>query len=341
VCGVVESAGSALVKADNTQIQVALNLYAARAGALIFQHLSSYATALQIFDFAWDDQLEMWIGVGENTGAVTNTQRSITGGIIWTTSGVVAKALDLYGVASSGSSLFVAVGEADGGDAQIQSSVDGLNWTERANPKAFQLNAIEYDGSGLFCAVGVADGTDAYIVTSPDGTTWTERANPKNFDLRSVAYDTVNSLWCAVGVSDGSDSYVVTSPDGSTWTERSSMQNNQLNSVAHDGIGRWVAVGEGDAIITSADGVTWATASSPVTAGFDVVIFEPASRIWIAAGDTAGSSHMIASLDGVTWVEVSNTIAASNALVSNGKEIMASDIYDNIYRSCVGIAQLA
>ncbi len=117
---------------------------------------------------------------------------------------------DLNAIAWSESlSLFVAVGVADGVDAYIVTSPDGITWTEQANPKNFDLNAIAWNGS-LFVAVGLADGVDAYIVTSPDGITWTERVNPKNLLLNAIAWN--GSLFVAVGDADGAtDTYIITS----------------------------------------------------------------------------------------------------------------------------------
>ncbi|KKN57908.1 hypothetical protein LCGC14_0557390 [marine sediment metagenome] len=147
--------------------------------------------------------------------------------------------------------LLVAVGEADGTDAYIITSPDGVTWTERTNPKNFTLNEVVWTGS-LLVAVGLADGTDAYIITSPDGITWTERTNPKNFHLISVAW--TGSLLVAVGKPDGTDAYIITSPDGVTWTERANPKNFQLQGVTWTG-SLLVAVGLADGtdayIITS------------------------------------------------------------------------------------------
>ena len=107
-----------------------------------------------------------------------------------------------------GAGLFVAVGAADGIDAYVITSPNGITWTERANPKNVLLNAVAWNGS-LFVAVGVADGTDAYVITSPDGIIWTERANPKSVVLDAVAWN--GSLFVAVGGADGTDAYLITS----------------------------------------------------------------------------------------------------------------------------------
>ena len=141
-------------------------------------------------------------------------------------------------------SIFVAVGVADGADAYIVTSPDGITWTERANPKNYILRSVIWNGS-IFVAVGYPDGTDAYIVTSPDGITWTERANPKNFQLRSVTWSSSRSFFLAVGAADGTGAYMVTSLDGITWTERPNPKNFDLNEVTWNG-SIFVAVGVAD-----------------------------------------------------------------------------------------------
>jgi hypothetical protein len=102
----------------------------------------------------------------------------------------------------------VAVGVADGTDAYLITSPDGITWTERTNPKNSTLLSLAF-GSGVFVAVGATDVTDAYLVTSPDGITWTERSNPKNFSLYAVTY--VTNVFVAVGNQDGADAYILTS----------------------------------------------------------------------------------------------------------------------------------
>lgn len=218
-----------------------------------------------------------------------------------------AKRFGLLGVAwASEISLFCAVGAADGTDAYLLTSPDGITWTEQTNPKNFDLNDVIWNGS-LFVAVGSADGTDAYIVTSPDGTTWTERANPKNFALLDVAWD--GSQFAAVGGPDGTDAYIVTSPDGTTWTEQSNPKNFFLEGVLWNG-SVFVAVGLPDGtdayIVTSPDGVTWTERENPKNFRLDKVAWNGSLLVAVGAGDGT-DAYIITSPDGVTWTEQSNS----------------------------------
>jgi len=230
------------------------------------------------------------------------------------------KSFDLNDIFDTGS-LFVAVGNADGTDAYIVTSTDGITWTERSNPKNYDLYGIAHNGS-LFVAVGAADGTGAYIVTSSDGITWIERSNPKNFALNSVVYDSNNSLFIAVGAADGTDAYIVTSSDGITWTERSNPKNFALKDIATDNSGLLIAVGDADGtdayIITSPDGITWTERSNPKNFRLLGVAYNQNMKYWVAGGDSDGSdAYILASNDGLSWVEQKNNYTSISSLVYN------------------------
>lgn len=203
--------------------------------------------------------------------------------------------------------LYVAVGLADGTDAYLITSPDGIVWTEQANPKNFGLHSVVNVGS-LFVAVGWADGTDAYIITSADGIIWYEQANSKNAILWSVIWDAHNAQYVSVGTADGADGYIVTSPDGAIWTEQANPKNKNLYSVVWSGT-QYVAVGEGDGvdtyIVTSPDGVVWTEQANPKNKALFSVVWSGAQ--FVAVGDADGvDGYIITSPDGVNWTEQTN-----------------------------------
>ena len=164
------------------------------------------------------------------------------------------------------------MGDADGSDAYIITSPDGITWTERANPKNLTLHGITWNGT-IFCAVGDDDGADAYIITSPDGITWTERVNAQKLNLGSIAWN--GTVFCAVGVSDAVDAYIITSPDGITWTERSNPLKYDFNGVTWNGVvfcAVGVSKGSEAAIQTSTDGITWVSRSNPSNVDLNAVV---------------------------------------------------------------------
>ncbi len=234
--------------------------------------------------------------------------------------------LSLHGVAYNGSNLWCAVGDDDGTDPYILTSVDGLTWTVRdtMTNRAVDLNAVAHDQSGLWVAVGDANGSGgnkSYILSSTDGITWTERTPNKNFNLYGVAYNG-SDLWCAVGAADGVDAYIVTSPDGITWTERAPTvsKNIILHGVAHDQSGLWIAVGNADGvdgyIITSPDGITWTEQSNPGNFALRSVAYN-GTDLWTAVGNGDGTDpYIVTSPDGFTWTERAPTVAKNYALYS-------------------------
>jgi hypothetical protein len=270
------------------------------------------------FAFAFVDQIsgvpkKRWVGVG---------QRSASTGV-WSSRGGLSEWSSRTNPTASGNmndviwdpinSLFVAVGQDSGGDANIITSPDGITWLERAPTvsKAFDLRGVASDGVGIIVAVGQADGTDAYIVTSPDGITWTERTNPKNFTLNKVVWSADLSLFCAVGGADGSDAYIITSPDGITWTERTNPSNIDLNNV-RAGNSVFVAVGDGNGsdspyLIRSTDGITWAAVTIPEVGSenCDALTFSADLEIFIGATNSTieGDAPPVAffSDDGTSW----------------------------------------
>lgn len=220
------------------------------------------------------------------------------------------KRFDLISVIWAGFSSnpkWVAVGAADGTDAYIVTSPDGLTWTERANPKNFFLSTVAFNGTTLV-AVGAADGTDAYIVTSTDGLTWTERANPKNITLGGVCWSESLGLFVAVGYPDGTDAYILTSPDGLSWTERANPKNVHLYAVTwNEPLGLFIAVGAPDGtdayMVTSPDGFTWTERANPQNIAL-VCIASNDSPLVVAAGSgSVGQSYIVTSPDGLTWTQ--------------------------------------
>jgi hypothetical protein len=119
------------------------------------------------------------------------------------------------GIASNGSTIYVAVGEA----GTLYSSTDsGATWTSRTSGfGASDIYDVAY-GNGLFVAVGLS-GT---LTTSADGITWTARtSNMSTNDILAVIY--ANSLWVAVGRGGGATNTggLIYSTDGITWTRKS------------------------------------------------------------------------------------------------------------------------
>jgi len=101
------------------------------------------------------------------------------------------------------------VGHADGTDAYIVTSPDGITWTEQANTYNKELRGICFANS-VFVAVGKDVSASSYIIVSVDGENWSPKYNPEDEDLYSVCYG--DGRFVIVGdVKAASDVYILTS----------------------------------------------------------------------------------------------------------------------------------
>lgn len=107
-----------------------------------------------------------------------------------------------------GNNLYVAVGDR----GVIQTSPDGVNWTQRlsgveASGGEWNLNKVIYAG-GRFVVAGEAN----RILTSTDGITWTTAYSAGGSNLYGLAWS--GTRYLAVGPDS-----MITSTDGITWTK--------------------------------------------------------------------------------------------------------------------------
>lgn len=231
--------------------------------------------------------------------------------------------------------LFVATSVFNG----IYTSVDGINWTQRATTT--NTRDLIY-ANGLFVALA----NTVPIVTSPDGFTWTVRSVAgmgASVSLRKVIY--ANGLFVAVGGGGGGNSAtIVTSPDGITWTIRnSSYVLPSLNFVAWNGT-NFIAVATSGVYYVSPNGITWTPQNDVSMANFicvDVVFGRT-----IAFGQKvvvlAGGSRVEQMTTAIGW---NGAFSAQNAQRASPQSIAynGTDLYvavgsnNGIYTSSDGV----
>ncbi len=159
---------------------------------------SSYAG--DFYDIAYDATLGLYIAVGE-TGEIQTS----TGNGTWTRR--ATGGADLFGVATNGLGVCVAVGTSD----VLKWSTNGTTWNAAVNPfpaaTGFELVVF---GAGLF----VAANGEGSIISSADGETWTtRRAFAGAGSSGRLAYD------ASLGFLYHYDQDIFRSPDGITWTK--------------------------------------------------------------------------------------------------------------------------
>lgn len=107
--------------------------------------------------------------------------------------------------------LFVAFGA----DGRVDTSPDGMVWTQRALPISTGLRGVAA-GAGRW--VGIA--TNGSIVASTNGATWVARGSFRlGLVMKDVVFGAGQFVALGVSVLNGVQSVVATSADGETWTE--------------------------------------------------------------------------------------------------------------------------
>jgi len=148
---------------------------------------------------------------------------------------------NLYGIAFSDSSTWVAVG--DGGTI-IRSSDSGVSWSLVSSPVTDQLRSVAFEGH-----LGIAVGISGRVIRSTDsGLSWTEEPRPTTRNLYAV------SISSYMAVITGEEGTILVSRDsGLTWTSHTAGTASILFGVSvNDSTA--VGVGGQGAVVMSVDG---------------------------------------------------------------------------------------
>jgi hypothetical protein len=192
-----------------------------------------------------------------------------------------------------GNGVFVTVGAAS---SPIQTSTDGVTWTNRTSANANLQYAVTY-GNGIFVSVG-ASGS---IQTSTNGTTWTNRTSANTLSNFAIVYG--NDIFVSVG---GAGS-IQTSTNGTTWTNRTTANTNTQNGVTY-GNGIFVSVGASGSIQTSTNGITWTNRTTANTNTQRSVAY--GNGVYVSMGEL-GSIQI--STDAVTWNNITRFTRRNNS----------------------------
>lgn len=230
-------------------------------------------------------------------------------------------ALILYDIAY-GNGVWVVVGANTVGTllgGSIQSSTDGLTWTNRTVANTNKMYGVGY-GNGIFIAVG----SNGALQTSTDGTTWTNRtSNSNNQDLYNVAYG--NGVYVAVGGAVNPNGTIISSTDGTTWIRRTAANVFALTSVAF-GNGTFVVAGGNAAgsgsLQSSTDGTTWTNRTVANSNPMSCIAY--GNGIFVTGSDTSPTIQYSTD-NGVTWSQdsVSGILSYTRSIVYGNGIFMA------------------
>lgn len=185
----------------------------------------------------------------------------------------------------------------------IQSSPDGITWTNRAITG--QANVIYYLG-GQFLAIGGTTYTGSAIKTSTDGITWTNRSIAG--DVNAIAYS--GSIYVAVG-QNGANQIINSSTDGATWTNR---LNNSISDAFSDvvyGNGTFVAMATNGSgyIYYSTNGTTWSYSTIAGVGSYAWNTIKFLNGYFIITSASIGKIYY--STDGINWTLASSILTPS------------------------------
>lgn len=232
-----------------------------------------------------------WVYVAQGGQLYTSDN---TNGSSWTSRTSSFSTTSINGVASNGTSLYVAVGNS----GTLATSPDAITWTQRTSSfSTSAIRAVAY-GNGYWVAVGAS----GKIATSTDGTTWTQRTSPTGNQLECVSYG--NNVWVASGASG---TVISTGSDPTTgWTTRTSTLTNNGIFNHYSTLGTiWVAGhddGTTGAFASSTDGTTWTARTSAVSLTYggnrggadndaDVIVLGASASIQTSTNGTTWTSR--------------------------------------------------
>jgi alpha-tubulin suppressor-like RCC1 family protein len=216
-----------------------------------------------------------------------------------------------------GNGRFVAVGSA----GRIDTSTDGVNWTQLPTPEpTLQLLSVIHDGTRFiaagrqFNAIAGGSGPDdvGVIYTSEDGLAWTLRTTSPR-DLPGSVFTTlvrvakVGGKYLAVGPAPA----VMVSDDGLTWARHLVNEPGGLTAIGM--IGDRLVVAGGSQAHSSTDTITWTKHSMPAAGGADTLLALPHELIALG-----GSGAAYATVDGIEWFVRQGVFTDDNHSVAYG-----------------------
>ena len=236
--------------------------------------------------------------------------------------------------------IFVAVGDASGGNASIAYSYDAQNWYPIQNSNAFFEKGYGVTWNGImWVAVGGNDPSNNLysIIRSYDGIHWEGIQDSSNAIFptgRCVGWN--GKMFIAGGDSSGGYHSVAYSYDGIHWKgiqDSSSSILTMMQAVAWNGT-LWVGAGRpadcSASLVYSYNGLDWYTACNTWNnMGFGRTVAWNGAT-WLAGGygiagtsfPAAPSSAIMKSKDGIQWVDTSfpppSTTASPQQCAING-----------------------
>lgn len=201
--------------------------------------------------------------------------------------------------------------EAVSSAGQIDTSTNGMQWTEAAHHGNYDFTSVTY-GNGRFVA---ADSALGAVAISTNGVNWSLLLPAPNTATKWGAVVYGEGEFVAL---DGSRSgYVATSVGGSVWTLHQLSPAEEIDGATF-GCGSFVGVGQSTVstgnLISSTSGTSWTTTAVPIDA----------TSIWTAVGYGA---HRFVAVDASGNIASSRTTANCAAIVPKSPQQVSGNIH--------------
>lgn len=259
--------------------------------------------------------------MGGGTPAVLHTSLN---GINWTARTIGMNDYCHGIVWDQNNSLWIISGWSTGSAPKIETSPDGITWTNRTftvGTKTFLAKAATGNGTTFVCPYNTQVG-----LYSTNGTTWNETGSISgiNIDIVSACWAGGTTWYCV-----RTTGTVYKSTDGcATWSATGGTAFTGNADIIWDG-SQLIACGT-DRIQTSPDGITW-TERYNDPSNYNIHRLLYTGSCYMASGD---SGLMLESVDAITWNTISlgstsyQGLAASKskAVVTSGTEVWNGSI---------------
>lgn len=251
MAGVIEISGASVLVPANSH-QLAQTLQHLRELAAI-QNCTTVASGSQ----TWRSFAGNGAGRIVAVGFAGSIASSDDGGLTWTTRTAGSSFVGSFQFVTFSNGLFIATGAA-----QVQTSADGITWTQRVTGTSRTHGPTFWTGTA-FVHVAGTDGSTWATYTSPNGVTWTVHTTT----LHLYPYGSAFGGGVLIAGDDATSANMYTSTDGGlTWASHAfgssaSMQNNLRMGYASDAA-LFYAYGVENAstnreLQSSPDGLTW------------------------------------------------------------------------------------
>jgi len=224
-----------------------------------------------------------------------------------------------------GEGLFVVVGDVGGANDFIETSADGISWTNRTAPMAGGfIQSVAHDGNTRFACVGSLNTDTNYATSDNGGITWVERAPGFSVSSNTPNISYAEGFWF-IGIEEflyrsatgdaSSFSLVQTAPTSSYFLTEVAYSPVADKYVCSGGLTSTTPYA-----IYSTDGSSWTLATVISSGGYRFISVAYGNGKICLLGFSGASYRVWSSSDAITWsVEFTTAVGYSKIKFNRGQ----------------------